>query len=95
MRFYSAAKRKKLACSGVKSRRVKPSQMRHRCGVQRKKSLAERGHHRACGADCSRGVNAAGVGLSWELIGRSSGQELSEVGCGGRFTEVNHESLAV
>lgn len=60
----------------VPTRRVKPSQTCHRCGVQRKKLLSERQHVCECGANCSRDENAAKVMLNWALTG--SGQELSD-----------------
>jgi len=63
----------------VPTRQVKPSQTCHRCGIQRKKTLAEREHRCGCGASCSRDENAARVMLNWALVGNVTGQELSEV----------------
>ena len=79
----------------VPTRQVKPSQTCHRCGVQRKKPLAERWHRCECGADCSRDENAAHVMLNWALTGSACGQELAEVGSGGRFAVLSHETPAV
>ena len=79
----------------VPTRQVKPSQTCHRCGVQRKKTLAERIHRCRCGAECSRDENAARVMLNWALTGSASGQELAEVGSGGRFAVLSHETHAV
>ena len=33
--------------------------------------------------------------LNWALTGSASGQELAEVGSGGRFAVLNHETHAV
>lgn len=79
----------------VPTRQVKPSQTCHRCGIQRKKTLAERIHRCRCGAECSRDENAARVMLNWALTGSASGQELAEVGSGGRFAVLSHETHAV
>ena len=79
----------------VPTRTVKPSQTCHRCGAQRKKPLSERQHVCACGAACSRDENAARVMLNWALTGSASGPERAEVGSGGSFTVLNHETLAV
>lgn len=51
----------------VPTRRVKPSQTCHRCGIQRKKPLSERRHVCPCGANCSRDENAGRVCLNWAL----------------------------
>lgn len=79
----------------VLTRQVKPSQTCHRCGVQRKKPLSERAHRCECGAACSRDENAARVMLNWALTGSATGQELTEVGSGGSFAVLNHETHAV
>ena len=79
----------------VPTRQVKPSQTCHRCGVQRKKPLSERTHRCDCGAACSRDENAARVMLNWALTGNATGQELAEVGSGGGFAVLNHETHAV
>lgn len=76
----------------VPTRQVKPSQTCHRCGIQRKKTLAEREHRCECGASCSRDENAARVMLNWALVGNVTGQELSEVGSGCRLAVKNHET---
>lgn len=60
----------------VPTRKAKPSQACHRCGVQRKKWRSERRHVCDCGAHCSRDKNAAKVMLNWALTGY--GQELSD-----------------
>lgn len=62
----------------VPTRRVKPSQTCHRCGVQRKKLLSQRRHVCDCGENCSRDENAAKVMLNWALTGSATGQELPE-----------------
>ena len=77
----------------VPTRQIKPSQTCHRCGSQRKKLLSERKHQCNCGASCSRDENAARVMLHWALFGNATGQELSEVGSGGRLPVKNHETL--
>ena len=59
----------------VPTRLVKPSQTCHRCGIQRKKTLAEREHRCDCGASCSRDENAARVMLNWALHGNATGRE--------------------
>lgn len=59
----------------VPTRLVKPSQTCHRCGIQRKKTLAEREHRCSCGASCSRDENAARVMLNWALHGNATGRE--------------------
>ena len=78
----------------IPTRQVKPSQTCHRCGIQRKKPLSERQHVCACGANCSRDENAARVMLNWALA-NATGQELAEVGAGGSFAVLNHETHAV
>ena len=47
----------------------------HRCGIKRKKTLAEREHRCSCGASCSRDENAARVMLNWALHGKATGRE--------------------
>jgi len=79
----------------VPTRQVKPSQTCHRCGSQRKKPLSEREHRCDCGASCSRDENAARVMLNWALFGNATGQELSEVGSGGRLAVQNHETPSI
>jgi putative transposase len=74
----------------VPTRRVKPSQTCHRCGVQCKKMLSERRHVCECGANCSRDENAAKVMLNWALTG--SGQALSDVGSRCCLPMLNHET---
>lgn len=59
------------------TRRLKPSQTCHRCGRQRKKTLAERWHTCPCGVVCPRDDNSALVLLHDAL---NAGQELA--GCG-------------
>lgn len=73
---------------------LKPSQTCHRCGIQHKKTLSVRRHVCACGANCSRDENAARVMLNWALA-NATGQELAEVGSGGCFAVLNHETHAV
>jgi putative transposase len=48
---------------------VKPTQRCHCCGMIVKKTLAERRHFCACGADCGRDENAARTLLRWMLEG--------------------------
>ena len=76
------------------TRQVKQSQTCHRCGLQRKKPLSESRHVCACGANCSRDENAARVMLNWALE-NATGQELAEVGSGGCFAVMSHETHAV
>lgn len=45
--------------------------------------------------DLAGGENAARVMLNWALTGSASGQELAEVGSGGRFAVLSHETHAV
>ena len=78
----------------VPTRQVKQSQTCHRCGLQRKKPLSESRHVCACGANCSRDENAARVMLNWALE-NATGQELAEVGSGGCFAVMSHETHAV
>lgn len=90
------SKAEEAGCEWVEipTRQVKPSQTCHRCGIQRKKPLSERRHACACGANCSRDENAARVMLNWALA-NATGQELAEVGSGGRLAVLNHETHAV
>ena len=76
----------------VPTRKVKPSQTCHRCGVQRKKLLSERKHVCECGASCSRDENAAKVMLNWALTG--NGQELSKV-MSREFSVLTYETLSI
>lgn len=90
------SKAEEAGCEWVEipTRLVKPSQTCYRCGIQRKKPLSERRHVCACGANCSRDENAARVMLNWALE-NATGQELAEVGSGGRFAVLSHETHAV
>jgi putative transposase len=79
----------------VPTRIVKPSQTCHRCGTTVKKPLSERWHRCLCGVNCSRDENAAQVMLNWALLGRPTGQELSEVWSGRSLTTLKHETHSV
>lgn len=79
----------------IPTRKIKPSQTCHRCGVQKKKALAEREHKCSCSASCTRDENAARVMLNWALTGNVTGQELSEVWSGGSFAARKQETPSV
>jgi putative transposase len=79
----------------VPTRRVKPSQTCHQCGVQKKKTLSHRQHVCGCGVQCGRDENAAKVMLNWALYGVSSGQELSELWRSGSLAPEKQETLSI
>jgi|SRR5579871_628070 len=73
---------------------IKPSQTCYQCKIQKKKTLSERWHSCACGANCDRDENSARVVLDYALA-KVLGQELAEVGSRGCFTTLNHETHAI
>lgn len=78
----------------IPTRQVKPSQTCYRCKIQQKKTLSERWHSCACGAECDRDENSARVILDDSLL-RVSGQELAEVGSRRGLAMLNHETHAI
>jgi len=84
------------------TRKVKPTQRCHACWTlpDEKKTLSDRQHDCPhCGVTCGRDDNAALVLLRWlemRLAGGSgSGREPSEVGSGGSFAAMKHETHAI
>jgi putative transposase len=79
----------------IPTRQVKPSQTCHVCGCQKKKTLAQRKHTCACGAQCTRDENAAKVILNWALFGNATGQELARCGGVTLVTPMKHETPSI
>lgn len=59
----------------IPTKKVKPTQTCHKCGLKKKKTLWERTHKCVCGIECCRDINSAKVILNWALFENVTGKQ--------------------